>query len=451
MLFKKKNISSLHIPHNKNTAGLVPTRIDTPKEVVLPMNVTSHAMNASKPAVSVGDHVRVGQVVACEEGSFSTFIHAPISGTVTSIEPMKFRSEQEVLAITIESDGKMELSPDIKKPEFNTCDEFLQAVNNGGIVGLGGAAFPIWAKLREATNPDYNVDTVLINAAECEPYITSDHRIMLEEGNMLKAGIDLLHKYIGAERFVICIEDNKQDAIDNLTKIFEGDSCVEIQPLPSIYPQGAKQVLLYNVTGKVVKGGQRMASLGVLITNVSSVTKMAEYMTTGMPLVERIVTVDGTAVKEPKNVKAPIGTPISHIIEQAGGLKSEAFKVLIGGPMLGTAVSSLDQPIQKVANAVLFMTKKEAAQLEPSVCIRCGRCMANCPVNLNLEGIAAAMELEDEDKKYARLKDLGVGQCIECACCSYVCPAHKPIMQTNNESRKFMKKYQAAHAEEGRK
>ncbi len=442
----RKNISTLKLHHNKHTAGSQAAPIAPPEEVLLPM--TMHSGSPAEPIVAAGDYVRIGQLIAKAGSGMSSPVHATVSGTVTAIEPFVQADGKSVQIIRIKSDGKMEKDPNLAPPVFDDLDGFLAAMKDSGVVGLGGAAFPLWGKF-DAVRRN-KVDTILINGAECEPYITSDHRIMLEEGNMLKAGLELLNKYIGA-RCVICIEDNKQDAIDNLTKIFEGVDYVEIQPLPSIYPQGAKQVLLYNVTGKVVKGGQRMASLGVLITNVSSVTKMAEYMTTGMPLVERIVTVDGTAVREPKNVKAPIGTPISHIIEQAGGLKCEPAKVLIGGPMLGTAVSSLDQPIQKVANAVLAMDKREAVRLEPSVCIRCGRCMANCPVDLNLEGIAAAMELENEDKKYTELKRLGVGQCIECACCSYVCPAHKPIMHTNNDARRFIKKYEAAHAEEGRK
>ena len=442
----RKNISTLKLHHNKHTAGSQAAPIAPPEEVLLPM--TMHSGSPAEPIVAAGYYVRIGQLIAKAGSGMSSPVHATVSGTVTAIEPFTQADGKSVQIIRIKSDGKMEKDPNLAPPVFDDLDGFLAAMKDSGVVGLGGAAFPLWGKF-DAVRRN-KVDTILINGAECEPYITSDHRIMLEEGNMLKAGLELLNKYIGA-RCVICIEDNKQDAIDNLTKIFEGVDYVEIQPLPSIYPQGAKQVLLYNVTGKVVKGGQRMASLGVLITNVSSVTKMAEYMTTGMPLVERIVTVDGTAVREPKNVKAPIGTPISHIIEQAGGLKCEPAKVLIGGPMLGTAVSSLDQPIQKVANAVLAMDKREAVRLEPSVCIRCGRCMANCPVDLNLEGIAAAMELDNEDKKYTELKRLGVGQCIECACCSYVCPAHKPIMHTNNDARRFIKKYEAAHAEEGRK
>ncbi len=452
MLFKKKNISSLHIPHNKNTAGLVPTRIDTPKEVVLPMNITSHGMNASKPAVCVGDHVRVGQVVASEEGRFSTFIHAPISGTVTSIAPIKFRSEQEVVAITIESDGKMELSPDIKKPEFSNCTEFLQAVNNGGIVGLGGAAFPIWAKLREATNPDYNVDTVLINAAECEPYITSDHRMMLDHPDLIADGIEYLRtymsEYLGNATFKICIEKNKPDAIEVLKQTFAGKDYVVIHELDAIYPQGAKQVMLYNATGRVAIAGKRFPSFGAIIINVSSIAKMAEYLNTGIPLIERIVTVDGPAVAEPKMLIAPIGTRVSEILKYVP-LKEgvELGKVIIGGPMNGTSVYSVDAPLSKVANAVLLFSEEDAVLPQASACINCGRCIEKCPVSISVAQVARALRTRNEDLRAQRLIDTGVRQCVDCACCSYVCPANRPLLQINNQANSFLKKYAAAQKE----
>lgn len=452
MLFKKKNISSLHIPHNKNTVGLIPTKIETPKEVVLPMNITSHSMNASQPAVSVGDYVRVGQVVATEEGRFSTFIHAPISGTVTAIEPIKFRSDDEVLAITIESDGKMELSPDLKKPEFNTCDEFLQAVNNGGLVGLGGAAFPIWAKLKEATNPSYKVDTVLINAAECEPYITSDHRMMLDHPDLIADGIEYLRKYmseyLGNATFKICIEKNKPDAIEILKKTFEGKDYVVIHELDAIYPQGAKQVMLYNATGRVAVSGRRFPSFGAIIINVSSIAKMAEYLNTGMPLVERVVTVDGPAIKEPKMLIAPIGTRVSEIlkyVELKDGV--ELGKVIIGGPMNGTSVYSIDAPLSKVANAVLLFGEKEAVLPEASECINCGRCIETCPIGISVADVDRANKVKNPDKRAKLIIETGVRQCVDCACCSYVCPANRPLLDINKQALSFVKKYLAEQKE----
>ena len=443
----RKNISTLKVHHNKHTAGVESVRIAPPKEVLLPM--TMHSGAPAEPVVAVGDYVRVGQLIAREGEGISCPVHATVSGTVTAIEDFQQTDGKSLHCIRIESDGKMEIDPDLKAPEVNSVDEFLAAAQASGVVGLGGAAFPVWKKL-DAVRGN-KIHTVLINGAECEPYITSDHRMMLEHSDLLAKGVEILRKWMGAERFVICIEDNKQDAIDLLGKVFADDDSVEIRVLPSIYPQGAKQVLLYNVTGQVVKGGQRLASLGVIIINVSSLSKLALYMETGMPLVDRIVTVDGSAMKEPRNLVVPIGTPVDYILERSGGLKCEAGKVLIGGPMLGRAVSALNEPIQKATNAILVMTEKEAKTFEPSPCIRCGRCVANCPVSLNPAGLAKAMEQEDEDVRFAQLTAASVGQCIECACCSYVCPAHKPLMEMNKPGKRFVKKYKAAQKNEGGK
>ncbi len=442
----RKNISTLKLHHNKHTAGCEAIRIAPPKEVLLPM--TMHSGSPAEPVVAVGDYVRVGQLIAKPGPGMSSPVHATISGTVKAIEPYTQADGRSVQIIRIEGDGKMEPA-DLQIPQFDDLDGFLAAVKDSGIVGLGGAAFPQWGKL-DAVRKN-QIDTVLVNGAECEPYITSDHRMMVEHPELVVKGVEILRKWMNAKRFVIGIEDNKKDAIDILNKAFEKDDTVEIRVLPSIYPQGAKQVLLYNVTGQVVKGGQRLASLGVIIINVSSMAKLAEYLETGLPLVDRIVTVDGSAVKEPKNLLAPIGTPIGHLLEEAGGLNCEPGKVLIGGPMLGIAVQSLDEPIQKATSAVLAMTKKEAKFFEPTACIRCGRCVANCPVSLNPANLARAMELEDEDARFVKLQEFSVGQCIECACCSYVCPAHKPLMDLNLQGKRFVKKYKAAHSNEGGK
>ena len=444
----KKDISSLHVPHNKNTAACVPVRIETPAEVILPMNM--HSGHDAEPIVKVGDHVKVGQLIAREEGRFSSPVHATISGVVAEIAPMPTPDGKETLAIRIESDGKMEISETVKKPEITDCDSFLAAVREGGIVGLGGAAFPTWAKFNEATNPDYKVDTVLINAAECEPYITSDHRLMLEYPNLIADGIEYLHKYmkdyLGNAVFKICIEKNKADAIEVLKKTFEGVDYVDIHELKTIYPQGAKQVMLYNATGRVAVAGKRFPSFGALIINVSSIAKMAEYLNTGMPLVERIVTVDGPAIKNPMNFIAPIGTRISELIKVAG-LKSEPGKVVVGGPMNGTAICSVDDPIVKVANAVLVFDEKSAVLPEASACINCGRCMEKCPVNITISDVDRAMKVQDEDKKAKLLIETGVRQCVDCACCSYVCPASRPLLQINWEAKAFLKKYAAAQKE----
>ena len=441
MIFKK-NISSLHLPHNKNTAGCKPERIAAPKEVILPMDM--HSGGLAVPVVSVGEYVRVGQLIAKEDGRFSSPVHATVSGTVVEIAPMMRASGKEVLAIRIENDGKMEIDPSVKAPVINNCDEFLQAVRESGAVGLGGAAFPTWAKLNEMRNDEYTVDTVLVNAAECEPYITSDHRMMVDHPELIVAGVEYLrnhmNEYLKNARFVICIEKNKPDAIAKMKEVFAGKDYVEIQELKAIYPQGAKQVMFYNATGRVSIAGKRFPYFHAIIINVSSLAKMAEYLSTGMPLVERIVTVDGPAVKEPKNLIAPIGTRISELLKETG-LKAEAGKVVVGGPMNGNAVCSVDDPIVKVSNCVLVFDEKTSVLPEPSSCIHCGRCISKCPIKINVPAVEDAMREKDEAKREKLLIETGVRQCVDCGCCSYVCPAHRHLLATNQEAKWWLKDY----------
>ncbi len=444
----KKEISSLRLRHNKHTAGSAPTRIETPAEIILPMNM--HSGHDAEPIVNVGDYVRVGQLVAREEGRFSSPVHATVSGTVVEISKIPTANGKGTVAIRIESDGRMEKDESVKAPVITDCASFLAAVRESGVVGLGGAAFPTWAKLNEATNPDYKVDTVLVNAAECEPYITSDHRMMLEHPELIADGIEYLRKYMndyfGNATFKICIETNKPDAIEILEKTFAGKEYVVIHKLKSIYPQGAKQVVLYNATGRIAIAGKRFPSFGAMIINVSTLAKMAEYLNTGMPLVERIVTVDGPAVEKPMNLIAPIGTRISELLKITG-LKAEPGKVIIGGPMNGTATYSVEDPIVKVANAVLVFDEKSAVLPEASACINCGRCMEKCPVRISVSEVDRAMKIKNDDEKAKALIDTGVRQCVDCACCSYVCPAHRPLLQTNWDAKSFLKKYSAEQKE----
>lgn len=444
----KKDISSLHVPHNKHTAAMAPVRIDLPHEVFLPMNM--HSGHDAEPIVMVGDQVRVGQLIAREEGRFSSPVHATVSGTVTEIGSMETAKGGTTKVIRIESDGKMEPDPSVKPPVLTDCDSFLTAVRESGMVGLGGAAFPTWAKLNEAKNPDYHVDTVLINAAECEPYITSDHQMMLLHPEWIADGIEYLRKYmseyLSGAVYKICIEKNKPDAIELLKKTFAGKDYVQIHELNAIYPQGAKQVMLYNATGRVAVAGRRFPSFGALIINVSSLALMANYLNTGMPLVERIVTVDGPAVKNPMNLIAPIGTRISELLKITG-LKAEPGKVVVGGPMNGSAICSVDDPIVKVSNAVLVFDEKSAVLPKASACINCGRCIEKCPIGISVAMVDRVMKIDDEEERVRKLIDTGVRQCVDCASCSYVCPAHRPLLQINQEAKSYLKRYAAEQKE----
>ena len=445
----KKSISSLKLPHYKSTAGMAPVRMPIPKEVLIPVSpMNSHSATNAEPVVQVGDHVTVGQLIAREKDRGSANMHASVSGTVKSIDPY-VTAGKKALAIRIESDGKMEKCPDLKIPQPANLDEFLQCVKESGVVGLGGAAYPVWAKLSAAQKS--HIRTVLINGAECEPFITCDHRVMLEYGDLIQKGIELLKQFLGSEEFIIGIEENKPDAIRQLTERFQDDPAVKVMPLSSVYPQGAKQVLLYNATGKVVEKGQRLASLGVIIINVYSLTKMAEYFVTGMPMVERIVTVDGSAVKEPKNLIVPIGASVRDLVEACGGLKEEPGKILFGGAMMGKTQESLDAVLLKATNAVVIMNRKDTVKMAPTPCIHCGRCVAVCPLGLNPAAFSRAMELEDEDKRAAMLQKEQVKVCMECGCCSYVCPAHRPLAETNNAAIGFLRGWEKNHPKEGGK
>jgi electron transport complex protein RnfC len=404
-----------------------------------------HSGQAAEPVVAVGDHVKLGQLIAREEGRNSSPVHASVSGTVKSIEEYESEPGKKTKAILIESDGKMEIDPSVQPPEVHDLDGFLMAVRQSGIVGLGGAAFPLWAKLDAIRKGP--IKTVLINGAECEPYITSDHRTMLDNSDMIVKGVELLKEYLHSEEFILGIEDNKKDAIEKMGQVFAGDPSVTVKPLKSVYPQGAKQVLLYNAAGLVVGEGQRLASLGYIIINVTTLAKMAEYITTGMPLVERCITVDGSAVKEPKNLLVPVGTRISYLIDCCGGLKAQPGKVIFGGPMMGKTAYSMEQPVLKATNAIVVMNKKDSAALEPTACIHCGRCVENCPLSLNPTAYAHALDIEDRAERYALLDREKVSLCMECGCCSYVCPARRPLVENNRECKSFVRRYKAELAE----
>jgi electron transport complex protein RnfC len=309
--------------------------------------------------------------------------------------------------------------------------EFLEAVQNSGDVGLGGAGYPTAPKLtlREGTQLDY----ILINGAECEPYITSDTRTMVDHTDYVFEGAQLLKEYIGPKDVIIGIEKNKPEAIKKLKKLCEGVEGISVHELPSLYPQGERKVLVYNITGRIVPEGARLTDVGCIVVNCTTVAVFAEYIKTGMPLVSRIVTVDGSAVKNPKNVITPIGTPIQELFDFCGGLKEDVGKIIIGGPMMGAAAPSTDIPTKKCTNAILALSAKDAAPPKVSACIKCGRCIAKCPMNLMHSYIEDAYEL----KKIDLLKEYKVNMCAECACCSYLCPAKRPLAQVMILSRRW--------------
>ena len=441
-MFGLKFLGKTHIPHNKNTAELAPVKMTSPKEVLLPM--AQHIGAPATPIAKVGDEVKVGQLIAEPSGYVSSPIYSSVSGKVVKIDTYLRPDGKSVPAIRIESDGEMTVAEGITPPNVHDFNSFVEAVRSSGLVGLGGAGFPTSVKLDAVKNGD--IHTIVINGAECEPYITSDTRTMLDRSEDIYDGIAVLEKYVpGIERFVFGIENNKPECIEEMARIFQDNPKVSVMPLPSLYPQGAEKVIIYNTTGLTVPEGKLPADVGVLVINVTSLAVIASYIKTGMPLVEKCVTVDGSAVKEPCNVIAPIGTSIREIIEFAGGLKEDAGKVLFGGPMMGIAACSVDEPISKTTNAITVLNVKDATERESSACIHCGRCVSACPIGLNPTAFSKALNYGTEEKM-ARLEEYSVNLCMECGCCSYVCPANRPLVQNNRLGKTALREYKAHKA-----
>lgn len=436
-------LHGIHIEHHKNTAHMKAVAMPAPKEVIIPMNM--HIGALAKPIVKIGDKVLVGQKIAESNGYISSNIHAPVSGKIKKIEDMLASNGNYVPSIVIESDGVMEMYSEIKPIELTDTASFASAVQESGIVGLGGAGFPTFVKL--AVKDLSKIEEVVINCAECEPYITADTRTMIDNISLVEEGVKLLEKYLGAKKIIFGIENNKPEAIKNLKELASRDSHLIVDVLKSVYPQGGEKVLIFNTTGKVVPEGKLPLDVGVVIINVTTLAEIAKYIKTGMPLINKVLTVDGSCVKNPQNVIVPIGTPLKDVFEFCGGFKQVPYKVLYGGPMMGIAVPSLDVPVIKTTNAILAFNKKEALIPEPSACIKCGRCVNNCPLNLDPVGFAKARELKD----MATLEKLKVNLCMECGVCSYVCPAKRPLVQNNRLAKSELRSYLAKKKEDEQK
>ena len=425
----KKRLHGAHLPHRKQTAELAPVRIPVPAVITVPTSM--NIGRAATPVVKPGDHVDVGTLLAAAESPMASPIYSGVSGTVKKIgEQLLFHGAQ-CQTIVIESDGEQTVCPDLAAPEIEDFDGFIAAVRASGVVGLGGAGFPTAVKL----NADpARVEFLCINGAECEPYITADTRVMLDEAPLLAEGFRLLHRFYPAARIFVGIEKNKPGCIDALRRETAELDYVEVCPLPGLYPQGGEKVLVYSATGRIVPEGKLPLDVGCIVLNATTLAVMTRYIRTGFPLVERCVTVDGSAVASPKNVIVPIGTSLRDVIEGAGGLKCEPRKVIMGGPMMGVAVPDLDQPVVKNTGAVLAFAEADAALPEPTACIRCGRCIDTCPMNLMPVELENAYARRDA----AALKALKVNLCMECGCCAFVCPAHRRLVESHKLAKAFL-------------
>ena len=410
-----------------------------PSTVTIPMSM--HIGAPAKPVVKVGDLVKVGTLIAEAGGFVSAPIHASVSGKVTKITDYLLSSGTPVPAVVIESDGEMTPAETVIPPVVNSRESLLEAIRNSGVVGLGGAGFPTHVKFN--VDPD-RIEYLVINGAECEPYVTSDTRTMLDRVADMKRALLAMNEYFGIKDIVIGIENNKKAAIKSMMSLMqemaaEGKCRFTVKVLPAVYPQGGEKVLIYHTVGRTVPVGKLPIDVGCIVVNCTTVAAIGAYLETGMPLVEKCVTVDGGAVKEPKNVIVPIGTAMADVFDFCGGLTETPDKVVYGGPMMGITVPDTTAPILKNTNAILALTKKETKLPKTTACIRCGSCLNTCPFSLSPAQIARAYDKRDA----VALDDLSVNACMECGCCSFVCPANRPLVQTNKLAKQFLKEEKA--------
>lgn len=412
-------LNGIRLKHRKNTENSRTEVFPIPKKVKIPMSMTMGA--PCTPLVKIRDEVKVGQKIGDSEAAFSAPIHSGVSGKVTAISDYRTAMGTVCKALEIETDGLQTLSEDIRPPEISDKESFVKAVRESGVCGLGGAGFPTHIKL----SPKTPIDTLIINGAECEPYITADYREMMENPDDVIGGIKLVKTQLGIKNAKLAIEANKPEAIKKFTEMADNDDTIDIITLPSSYPQGAEKVIIYNSTGRIVKEGELPSDEGVIVLNVSTVAFIYRYVKTGIPLVSRRLTIDGNAVKEPKNVSAVIGTSFRELLEFCKADLDSLKKVVAGGPMMGMSVPDIDMPVVKTSNALLAFDSYD--NRGTSACIRCGRCVRVCPLGLMPADIDRAYKIRNIEE----LKTLKVTLCMNCGSCTYVCPANRKLAETN--------------------
>lgn len=414
-----KKLNGIKLSHRKHTENCPMTALPLPEKIVLPMSMNMGA--PCNPLVKVGDTVKVGQKIGDCDAPFSIPVHSGVSGKVTAINDYQMAVGTVCKAVEIEPDGEQTKSEEIKPPKITGKQSFINAVRESGLCGLGGAGFPTHIKL----NPKTEVDTLIINGAECEPYITADYREMIEHSADVLNGIRLIKNTLGIKYAKIAVEANKPKAIEKFTEMAENDDTIDIVTLPSVYPQGAEKVIIYNSTGRIVEEGKLPSDVGVIVLNVSTVSFINKYIRTGVPLITRCITVDGNAVKKPQNVVAVIGTPIEDLLKYCNTDINSLKKVISGGMMMGMCIPDISMPVTKTTNALLAFNKYD--ERKSSACIRCGRCVQACPLGLMPAEIDKAYKIRNIDE----LKELKVILCMNCGSCTYVCPANRKLAETN--------------------
>lgn len=424
-MLKTFRIGGVHPPENKLSASGKINVLPLPAQVILPLG--QHIGAPATPIVQKGDIVKAGQLIAQASGFVSANIHSSVSGTVVSTDNVTDAAGLSKPAITIQVEGD-EWMPEINRTEqiehniAQTREEIIKAITAAGIVGMGGATFPTQVKLTPP--PGSKAEYLIINGVECEPYLTSDHRIMLERAEEIIIGVQLLMKAIDVKQAIIGIENNKKDAIAHLQQVAAKALGVEVCPLKVKYPQGGEKQLIQATIGRAVPSGALPIAVGAVVQNVGTALAVYEAVMKNKPLVERVVTITGKSVKHPGNYLCRIGTPISQLIEAAGGLPDDTAKVIGGGPMMGRTLVNIDSPIMKGTSGVLLINEQEAGRKPVRNCIRCSKCVSVCPMGLEpylLAKLASFNLLE-------RMEEEKVMDCIECGSCSFTCPSARPLL-----------------------
>lgn len=410
--------------HKDRSSALTIVQAPLPPRIILPLR--QHAGADAIPLVKVGDKVLKGQLIAAPGSEVSAPVHASTSGVVVAIEPVKapHPSGLPANAIVIDCDGEDRwIELDIPEDPFTQAPmDLAEKVARAGIVGMGGAIFPAAVKLKQGAR--HEIKTVLVNGSECEPYLTTDDRLMRERAEQIVDGARLIQHILRAYRIVIAIEDNKTEAIAAMRAAAEPFGAIEVEVTPTLYPMGSAKQLIQEITGHEVPAEGRSTSVGVLVHNVGTVYAIQQALRYGRPLISRVVTVAGGCIKNPRNVETIIGAPVQHLIETCGGLREEPAQLLLGGPMMGVALPSTDVPVIKGATGILALQRKEVPRAAESPCIRCARCVEACPMGLLPLEMAKRAKVDDLDGA----DEAGLKDCILCGSCAYVCPSHIPLV-----------------------
>ena len=424
-MLKTFKIGGVHPPENKLTSGGKIQKLPVPEQVIIPLG--QHIGAPATPVVQKGDTVKAGQLIGQASGFVSANVHSSVSGTVLAVENRLDAAglQKPCVVIKVEGDEWMEGIDRSEKIDHNITasqEEILKAITAAGIVGMGGATFPTQVKL--SPPPGSKAEILIINGVECEPYLTADHRIMLERAEEIIIGVQILMKAIDVKQAIIGIENNKRDAIDRLTSITSKVLGIEICPLKVKYPQGGEKQLIKATTGRAVPSGALPIAVGAVVQNVGTALAVYEAVMKHKPLMERVVTVTGKSMNNPGNFLCRIGTPVSELINAAGGLPEDTAKVIGGGPMMGRTMANIDSPVMKGTSGVLIINEKEGPRKPSRNCIRCSKCVSACPMGLEPYLL---MTLPRHDL-LERLEAEKVMDCIECGSCSYTCPADRPLL-----------------------